>query len=717
MGIIDWYKDTRDSLERGIRLFNAGEITPTSNLPVLPRWYFETQLGQPRKTDIVEIRQYAKSCWVQMVTNAIVKQIKTTDWDIIIEDEEDNELAQQYEAELIKAKEFLNCPNRNGDTFGDIWGAFLKDVLELDAGVVFKGKNKKGELVELFAHDGSRFLFDMDKHGIVTGFYQYSFLHPSAAPIRFDKEEVIYGRMNMNSEYYPYGFSPLQGIQQEVEVMIQSTRYNKEFFKNNAIPDGLVNIDTDIDQLKKFQSQWNTNLKGKAHKLAFLNAKDVSFTPFKITNRDMEWLEGQKWYFHQVFAAYGLSPAEVGFYEDVNRSAQEGQERTTIRNAVQPYLKLIEDKINREILPDLIGNDAPIKFQWFTKDSQLEDAEHKQLMDKLSAGVLTINEVRSQQGLEPVEWGDKPMPIYQQERYAEMSDEDIDEEDSEEEGEDEKSYSGEWFLKNSVKFIENEEADNYVDFLRDKMSVWEKRVLNAVDKYLKDEIIEEKGVDYSQKAFGEFISKIFSTINTSGFHKLLRLVIKKEMLEGTKEAESELNVDVGVGINFEDNVDVLKDRQLEGFHINGRKWNGLKGVARNLQIKIAESVKDGLAEKKGLDGIKDNIKEIMAREKGGKVKGEVTEGRAMRIARTETNRFRNSGRLQGYKDSGLSGKKQWIPAPGENHHELCDPKDHRLAFQKVGLDEPFIDPTTGQEFMHPPAHPNCRSIIQFVFNK
>ena len=720
MGIIDWYKDTRERLDKGIRLFNAGEVTPTSNLAILPRWYFEAQLGQPRHTDIAELRQYAKSCWVQMVVNAIVKQVKTTDWDVILEDEEDNELAKKYEKELIKAKEFLECPNRNGDTFGEIWGAFLKDVLEIDAGVILKGKSKSGELLELFAHDGSRFLFDMDRHGIINGFYQYSFLHPSAAPIPFDKDKIIYGRMNMSSEHYPYGFAPLQAIQQEVEVLIQSTRYNKEFFKNNAIPDGIVNAEMNNNQLNRLQSQWNTNLKGKAHKLAFMNAKNVSFTPFKITNKDMEWLEGQKWYFHQVFAAYGLSPAEVGFYEDVNRSAQEGQERTTIRNAVEPYLKLIEDKINREVLPELIGNDAPIKFQWFSKDSQLEDAEHRQMMDKLTAGILTINEVRSQQGLEPVEWGDKPMPIYQQERYAEMGgnedDEEYEDDDEEEDTEDKKSFD-EWFFKSNAKFIKNEDADNYVDFLRDRMDVWEKQILSAVDTYLKDEVVEKKGVDYSQKAFGEFLSKIFNAINTSGFHKLLRLVIKKEMIEGTKEAESELSVDVGVGINFQEQLDVLKDRQLEGFHINGKKWNGLKGVARNLQIKIAESVRTGLAEKKGLVSVKNDIKDIMAREKGGEVKGEVTEGRAMRIARTETNRFRNSGRLQAYKDSGLSGKKQWLPAPGENHHEFCDPKSHRLAFQKVGLDEPFIDPTTGKEFMHPPAHPNCRSIMQFVFDK
>jgi hypothetical protein len=40
-------------------------------------------------------------------------------------------------------------------------------------------------------------------------------------------------------------------------------------------------------------------------------------------------------------------------------------------------------------------------------------------MQKLAANVITINEVRRDNGLEPVEWGDQPMAMMMQDRMIE----------------------------------------------------------------------------------------------------------------------------------------------------------------------------------------------------------------------------------------------------------------------------------------------------------
>ena len=138
MGLLDWYKKAKTFVAKDIRLFNAGELAPVEDLPFLYNWYWVAKLGMPRKIDLLELRKYAKSCWVQMVENAICKQIMTTDWDVINSDEEDE---KDYEADINKVKTLLNYPNRNGDSFWDVWIPFLRDVLEIDAGVVYKGYN------------------------------------------------------------------------------------------------------------------------------------------------------------------------------------------------------------------------------------------------------------------------------------------------------------------------------------------------------------------------------------------------------------------------------------------------------------------------------------------------------------------------------------------------------------------------------------------------
>ena len=173
MGFIDnslknlsevWHNSV-NYFSKEIRAFNASGTTPEQNLPFLTTWFFSAKLGMPRQVDILTLRTYAKSAWVQMVVMTITKQLMTTEWKIVPKNEDED--VEKYEKEIKKIETFLNQPNRNNSTFWDVWMPFIRDVLELDAGVIYKGKNVKGELVEIFASDGSRFLFDIEPISIV----------------------------------------------------------------------------------------------------------------------------------------------------------------------------------------------------------------------------------------------------------------------------------------------------------------------------------------------------------------------------------------------------------------------------------------------------------------------------------------------------------------------------------------------------------------------
>ena len=60
--------------------------------------------------------------------------------------------------------------------------------------------------------------------------------------------------MNRRS-YNLYGFSPVQACQQIIELMMQSTRYNKDFFLKNMMPDGIFTLeDADEDSTDGIQS-------------------------------------------------------------------------------------------------------------------------------------------------------------------------------------------------------------------------------------------------------------------------------------------------------------------------------------------------------------------------------------------------------------------------------------------------------------------------------
>ena len=383
---------------------------------------------------------FAKSPWIQTCINTIKKEVEQVPYEIVLADEDDDEDSiANHQDDVDKITDFFDHANSNNETIKDLMNPIIGDLGEIDAGAWIKVYSSDSyilenvevqdehgrilgqeprlvlkpfgqrELVQLWYADGATFLQYIDVFRRIKGWYQYTFKHPRTSPIFFDINEVVYFMLNRRS-YTLYGFSPTQAAQQEVELMMQSTRYNKDRFIKNMIPDAIMTLeDADEESLEQAEGKWAEKVQNKPHKLLFINAKG-QLNVLNQTNNDMQWLEGQKWYFHIIFAQFGMSPAEVGFHEDVNRSTQEGQERVTVKNAIKPYLNKFQNKINNEIIPELLQQEKPkVKFKFFPKDHAEEQIEFEQDMKELDSQTLTVNEFRRKRGREDVSWGDEPV--------------------------------------------------------------------------------------------------------------------------------------------------------------------------------------------------------------------------------------------------------------------------------------------------------------------
>ena len=416
-----------------------GEDENKLKLPVFPEWFFSARLGQPRQQNLSEIRTFAKSPWVQIAISTIKKEVTQVPHEIVLVDEDDKEDdISNYKDQIEKIEDFMKNVNSNKETITDLMSAVISDLGEIDSGVwtkVYSADSynienvelfdemghsigteprlvlkpfKQRELLELWYADGATFLFYIDIFRKIKGYYQYTFKNPRTSPIFFENDEIVYFMLNRRS-YTLYGFSPTQAAQQEIELMMQSTRYNKDFFTKNMIPDAIMTLeDANEDSLEEVKDDWAAGVQGKPHKLLFITAKG-DLHVLNTNNRDMEWLKGQQWYFHIIFAQFGMSPAEVGFHEDVNRSTQEGQERVTVKNAIKPYLDLFDKKINMEIIPELLQEEKPkIKWKSMPEDHAAEKIQFDQDMKEVELGSMTINEYRKGRGREDVDWGDEP---------------------------------------------------------------------------------------------------------------------------------------------------------------------------------------------------------------------------------------------------------------------------------------------------------------------
>jgi SPP1 gp7 family putative phage head morphogenesis protein len=246
------------------------------------------------------------------------------------------------------------------------------------------------------------FLKDCDRTGYTIGYWQYSYAIP-AHPMWFNKEEIIYYSANPRGQGV-YGYSPMQSSLEAVKVLEYSMKHNMTLFVDGAVPDGVLSLeDMDDAEMKRMKITWENEMKGQSHKVVFMNKKST-FTPFAFNNRDMQFLEGQKETWKQVMANFGVSPTDLGMAEDASRATAGTSAELGRRKAIRPIVSKLEELINEQLLPELGGLNVRFKF---TVDDPVEErmkAELSQLY--ITMGVKSINEVRIEMGLPPMEGGD-----------------------------------------------------------------------------------------------------------------------------------------------------------------------------------------------------------------------------------------------------------------------------------------------------------------------
>lgn len=170
----------------------------------------------------------------------------------------------------------------------------------------------------------------------------------------------------------------------------------------------------------------------------------------------------------------------------------------------------------------------------------------------------------------------------------------------------------------------------------------------------------------------------------------------------------EINISYNLGI---DQIEKLINRNI--IEINPQVLDYLKKynfeLIKNINTELADKLRTTLSrnilEGKPYTQIVSEIKDIF----------DTTITRARMIARTEQARAFAVGQLEAAKMSSIPLKKYWSAILDNRTSELC----LRLAKKydidhSIAIDKPFKDDKTGESWLTPPAHINCRSDVIYV---
>ena len=240
---------------------------------------------------------------------------------------------------------------------------------------------------------------------------------PDGTEMRLKPDQVVWlCYPNPNDLLAP--LSPLAAARLAADVASQSMLANRRLFTDGMMGGGFISPADDLSmfsetQAKDLEAMIDRRFKGvsKAHRWQVLRYA-LKMTPANVTPKDAQYVEQMNVTFRQVCRAYGVPPPLVGDAEFATLANLQVYERQLWEHTMTDEMSFIESEINRQITP-AFPDVEEVRFDVsevvaLQEDEQMRWARESEQLDR---GAITINEWRESEGMEPVEWGDRPLSL------------------------------------------------------------------------------------------------------------------------------------------------------------------------------------------------------------------------------------------------------------------------------------------------------------------
>lgn len=368
--------------------------------------------GEPRSFNPFGLRKLAQSEIIQGVVNTLTGDLDAVPWSVspISED------VSVSQSTIREAERALQDINPNPETFDDVNAMFATDLIEIGNCAATTATNIDGRRAEAIPLDPATFTVDWNEHRILEGFYQYPQKDENkwGDPVEFDRDEVLWGTYNPTTKRAGfYGNSPVEQVARMINIM--GGLVEKEIHElEEGMPSGMISLQGDDwtqENYKNFKTYWTEEVQGEQVKHPVAEG-DADFVPFNMTYQELQVLDRQEWYAKLVGAAFRVPISETGLAigQGINRATDVSQRQRYKQKALGGLLTQLENVWTNQFL-----------HRWFSEDLKVSFDLGKDLMEKetlsnirstqLQSGVRTVNEVREEDGLEPVPWGDEPFQL------------------------------------------------------------------------------------------------------------------------------------------------------------------------------------------------------------------------------------------------------------------------------------------------------------------
>jgi HK97 family phage portal protein len=337
------------------------------------------------------------------------RQISGLEWTIASADGDDKTL-DKPETEVVKA--FFKQLGGRGNGYRRFIDKFIEDLMVLDAVALERQRNRGGGLNTLIPVDGATIRIMVDESGALPEppMPAYAQVIRGQVVAELTDDEMIYTYMNPRNDS-PYGLSPIESLMVIISSSLKAGMYNLAVLTDGNMPEGFWTMPESWQpgQIKEFQEYWDALMAGDETMM-----RRLKFMPqgtFTASNKaeDMAWNEFNDWLMKVTCSLFEVDPKEIGFSPKSGLGGKGFSEQaaaTTDRKGLAPLANLIEEIFTDVIQTELGYGDLKFQFTGLVEKDEKTVAETNEVL--IRSGQRTVNELRTDDGLKPIDGLDKP---------------------------------------------------------------------------------------------------------------------------------------------------------------------------------------------------------------------------------------------------------------------------------------------------------------------
>jgi 8-oxo-dGTP pyrophosphatase MutT (NUDIX family) len=328
-----------------------------------------------------------------------IDSIRSLDWKLVAADHYDGDVSGAIRTGMSA----LEKPDRIH--YFETWlGEWLWDELAYGCGTLYRLRNRAGQCIGLLPVDGTTIAPLLDYWGNPPGAMEQDTTPVGELPpshVQFANgvpwnwltlADLIYEpyRLHNNS---PYGRAPIESIMLTANTDIRFQLYFLQRFTQGNLPHAFASAPETWtpDQIEAFQTYWDAFMYGdqaRKHQVRWIPGGS-SFA----WSDEKDFTDGFSLFLmRKTAAAYHVTPADLGFTENVNRSSGESQADVQHRVGDLPFVRYIGRILTGFLQRDL---HLPLKFSFDLGEEQADRREQAEAdKDYIDRGVVGASEIR-----------------------------------------------------------------------------------------------------------------------------------------------------------------------------------------------------------------------------------------------------------------------------------------------------------------------------------